>query len=207
MKAHDSKMERQRARELEDAGHVASALIVVRGILEVDPDDANALFIQGQLLGSLARYAEAEHSLCRAQELFNDQSEYAVHAELGHLYEDWGRLELALASYEKAVLLRPGDASGYINAGAVLARLGRFEEAAAFHQRGTECSEGCVDEAHHNLGLIFRAQERFADAVSCFESALAIDPAYEAAQVALADVLQAQKLQRRLNNSGLHLIR
>jgi tetratricopeptide (TPR) repeat protein len=63
-----------------------------------------------------------------------------------------------------------------------------FDEAAEFHQRGTRCTKGCIDEAHLNLGLIRRAQERFAEAAQCFEKALELDPDYAPAKVALEDV-------------------
>jgi tetratricopeptide (TPR) repeat protein len=183
--------ERQRARELEAAGLPAAALLAIRSFLLANPDDANALLQMGRLLGSLARYSEAEEALFRAQRLFADESEYVVHRELGHLYRAWGRLELALAAYQKVAQLCPDHASGHIHAGAVLATLGRFDEALASHERGTRCSEGHVDEAHHNLGLVLRAQERFAEARAHFERALELDPGYEDARLALSDVVRA----------------
>jgi tetratricopeptide (TPR) repeat protein len=193
MKSHELKTRRQRVRELEDAHQWASALVAVRAILELDPRDANALLLMGGILANLARYAEAETALQEAHALFDDDSDYVVHREFGNLYKAWGRYELALAAYQKVAVLRPTHASGHIYSGSILARLGRFDEAAACHQRGTQCSGGCVEEAHYNLGLIFRAQERFDDALACFDQALAIDPTYEEAQVARADVLAARQ--------------
>jgi tetratricopeptide (TPR) repeat protein len=182
---------RDRVRELEDDARPASALLAVRKILRHDPNDANALVLQGRLLASLARHGEAEESLSRALVLFAADSAYAVHRELGHLYESWGRLELALAEFEKVVALRPEHASGHIYVGAVLARLGRFDEAIASHTRATRCSEGHVDEAYFNLGLVLRALERFADAKNAFERALELDPMYVEARAALSDVATA----------------
>jgi tetratricopeptide (TPR) repeat protein len=182
---------RDRVRGLEDDDRPASALLAVREILLKHPDDANALVLQGRLLASLARHGEAEESLSRALALFVDDSAYAVHREFGHLYESWGRLELALAEFEKVVALRPEHASGHIYAGAILARMGRFEEAIVSHTRATQCSEGQVDEAYLNLGLVLRALERFAEAKESFERALELDPAYAEARAALSDVLTA----------------
>jgi tetratricopeptide (TPR) repeat protein len=160
-------------------------------MLRNDPDDANALVLQGRLLASLARYGEAEESLSRALTLFADDSAYAVYRELGHLYESWGRLELALAEFEKVIALRPEHASGHIYAGAILARMGRFDEAIASHTRATQCSEGQVHEAYFNLGLVLRALERFAEAKNSFERALELDPTYSEARAALFDVSTA----------------
>jgi tetratricopeptide (TPR) repeat protein len=182
---------RERVRELEDDARPASALLAVREILRHDPEDANALLLQGRLLASLARHGEAEESLLRALAVFADESAYAVYRELGHLYENWGRLELALAEFEKVVALRPEHASGHIYAGAVLAKMGRFDEAVASYMSATRCSGGRVDEAYLNLGLVLRAMERFAEAKASFERALALDPTYDEARAALSDVVTA----------------
>ena len=186
---------RDRVRGLEDADRPASALLIVREILRNHPDDANALVLQGRLLASLARYGEAEQSLCAALDLFTDDSAFAVYRELGHLYESWGRLELALAQFEKVVAARPEHASGHIYAGGVLARLGRFDEAMASHTKATQCPEGQIDEAYFNLGLVLRAQERFDEAKTCLERALEIDPSYAEARQALSDVATALQSQ------------
>ena len=51
-----------------------------------------------------------------------------------------------------------------------------------------KCKTGCIDEAFSNLGLCLRALERHAEARTCFKRAIALDPHYRAAKVALADV-------------------
>ncbi len=110
--------------------------MAVEDLLEHHPDDANSLLARGIFLYELARYQESEETLHRAASFFNDESQHAVQRELGHLYREWGRLEMALAAYQKVVDLRPNHASGYIFAGAVLAKLGRLDEALLMHSRG-----------------------------------------------------------------------
>lgn len=101
---------RDRVRGLEDDDRPAAALLVVREILRHHPDDANALLLQGRLLAALARYGEAERALNDASSQFADESAYVVHRELGQLYEQSGRLEHALAEFEKVIALRPEHA-------------------------------------------------------------------------------------------------
>src|SRR5262245_34421954 len=113
--------ERERIWQLDSQGFHACALTAIDDLLEHHPNDANALLDRGVFLYELARYRESEEALCRAASLFNDESQHAVHRELGHLYREWGRLEMALAAYQKVVELRPNHASGYIFAGATLA--------------------------------------------------------------------------------------
>jgi tetratricopeptide (TPR) repeat protein len=47
------------------------------------------------------------------------------------------------------------------------------------------------DEAYFNLGLVFRAQRRYPEALACFDRAIALDPKYTAALEAQADVRSA----------------
>jgi tetratricopeptide (TPR) repeat protein len=90
--------------------------------------------------------------------------------------------------------LLPRDATGHIFAGALLARLGRLEEAEAMHRAGTGFVEGAVDEAWYNLGLVLRGQERHAEAAAAFERAVALDPADREYRRALDDMRAALAL-------------
>lgn len=195
MQSQQRRTRRQEVRALEDAGHLASALIAVDALLGTDPSDAHALLIRGRLLVSLGRYVEAESVLSRARSLIDAEAEYAVHRELGHLYEASGRFDLALSAFHKVAELCPSHAAGHVSAGAMLARLGRFDESAACLERGADCSEGRVEEAHFTLGALLRAQERFDDAKRCFERALELDPLYRDAKVALDDVTHALEVR------------
>ena len=58
------------------------------------------------------------------------------------------------------------------------------------------CKEGCIYEAHHNLGLVLRGQGRLDEACKCFEKAIELDPEYDAAKEALTDVLAAIACQK-----------
>jgi tetratricopeptide (TPR) repeat protein len=48
-----------------------------------------------------------------------------------------------------------------------------------------------VDEAYFNLGLVLRAQERYQEALACFEKALELTPDYREAITAKSDVEKA----------------
>ncbi len=106
---------------------------------------------------------------------------------------------MALANYEKVVVLVPDRVSGHVFRGTILALLARPEEAAESHGRGTLCARGDTSWAHFNLGLIRRAQERYEEARKCFWAALEIDPDYASAATALADVETVLKRRRHLH--------
>ena len=82
--------------------------------------------------------------------------------------------------------------------GSVLARQGRLAEAKRCHRQATRAPEDdrlARDEAYFNLGLIFRAERRYREALACFDRAIALDSKYTAALEAQADVRSALKVE------------
>jgi tetratricopeptide (TPR) repeat protein len=113
------------------------------------------------------------------------------YASVGGLYRYRGNFPEAENWYRKAIDKAPDQASGYIFLGAVQARQGKLKEAEESHRRATQCTEGHIDEAHHNLGLVLRGQGRLADAAACFRKAIELTPDYADVVEALQDVESA----------------
>lgn len=173
----------------------ARALHALRELLAAAPDFLPARVEYAVLLCELARYDESERELRAALRLASDDSRYLPYYFLGCLNQERGELLLAEGWFEKAIALRPDHATPRIMLGAVLAKRGKLDAAEQTHRAATVCASGCVDEAYFNLGLVLRAQERYREALECFERALELDPDYErAAQARLdvASVLEAQ---------------
>lgn len=189
---------RRQIRALLDDGQIGTAFQAVNRHLEANRGDPNALLIKGKILRRWGRYGESEEILLEAQLGFHPGSAWLVFAELGHLYDRWGRLEMALANYEKIVVLFPGQIWGHIWRGHTLGFLARHEEAAESYARATLCSKGDTSWAHYFLGLIRRAQERHEEARQCFWTALQIDPDYGMAAAALADMESVLRRPRHL---------
>ncbi|HUG94219.1 MAG TPA: tetratricopeptide repeat protein, partial [Planctomycetaceae bacterium] len=113
---------------------------------------------------------------------------------MAKVYDERGELAPAELWYRRALDAGPHAAQPHIYLGGFLARRGRLEEAEDVHRRGTGCSHGPVDEAWLNLGLVLRAQERFNEALKCFEAALRLDPDYGKAATAAEDVRRVLEL-------------
>ena len=121
----------------------------------------------------------------------SESKRYIVLAKMGHIFRFRGDYETAAEWYRKTIDSNPNDTTGYIFLGAALARQGKLDEAEAVHRTATQCKEGCIDEAYHNLGLVLRGQGRLEESRECFTKALEIDPDYEVAQEALDDLIEA----------------
>jgi len=139
-------------------------------------------------LTDLARYEEAEQAYAKALEYLRADGKRLALAGLGHLFRAAGDYDQAASWYRKTIEAAPDNAGYRVYLGAVLAKQGRLIEAEEVHRSALECTEGDLSEAHLNLGLVLRARDRFAEAAECFQNALCLDPDYEAANQALADV-------------------
>jgi tetratricopeptide (TPR) repeat protein len=174
-------------------GEYAHALELSREFLHDSPDSKIGTLLQGVIFYELARYDEAEQILRTMAEDRQTDQIHVIHAHLhlGHLYRERGEYETAAVWYRKAIELQPNDAGRHVFLGALLSKKGDFAAAEACLRTAIKCSEGPVDEALLNLGLVLRAQERYAEALACFEEALKLTPNYDAASNAKADIVKA----------------
>src|SRR5262249_48045570 len=91
-----------------------------------------------------------------------------------------GRGNEALATYNRALRLRPNDAVAINNRGVVLQQLQRFEEGLASYERAIALKPDFVD-ALYNRGATLQALRRFEDALGSYNRALALRPEHAAA--------------------------
>ena len=160
------------------------------------PDHAAIWYRYGRALYSVGRHAEALLALHRAKRLCPLDKLDHVMIQLGYLYQWRGNFRRAEAWYRKAIRACPSDVDAYIFLGELLVLEGRLVDAEAIYRQGTQCQQGCINEAFFNLGLVLRSQGRYSEAVACFRRALEIDPKYKEAKKEMADVERAIELKR-----------
>ncbi len=98
-----------------------------------------------------------------------------------------GRMDDAVAHYERALFLRPDHADAHNNLGTALQAQGRADDAAAHFGRALALDPDHA-AAHNNLGTVFRDEGRFADAMAHYERAIAIRPDYTEAHFNRAEL-------------------
>ena len=165
----------------------ATCVFLAECWLAEHPDDVGVIFDYAEMLYKLTRYEEAIQIYQDAIERFPDHR-WGLFNQLGQLSRYRGDFATAETWFQQAIYEDNEEAASYIFLGAVQARQGKLREAEATHRRATQCSDGFVDEAYHNLGLVLRAQGRFEEARKCFLKAIEIDNEYEDAREALKDV-------------------
>jgi tetratricopeptide (TPR) repeat protein len=170
------------------AGEHAYALEISRDLLRRFPDYEIGWLLQGVVLYELARYDESQKTLRRALQIIPDQVLDHGYVHLGHLCKNRGEYEDAERNYRKAIELAPDNAGRYVFLGALLATKGEFGASEKVHRDGTRCLQGRIDEAYLNLGYVLRAQERYKEALECFNKALELTPDYDRALTAKRDM-------------------
>ena len=106
---------------------------------------------------------------------------------LGNVFLRQGRMDEAIAQFQKALAINPEDANTHYNLGMPFAK-GNVNEAIAQFQKALAIKPQFA-EAHYNLGNAFLQQGRVEEAIAQFQKALAIKPDYVEAQNNMAWVL------------------
>ncbi|WP_114814338.1 tetratricopeptide repeat protein [Paraburkholderia kururiensis] len=163
----------QNGRALHDKGQIAQALELYRGVLAIDPDNAEAWLLFGAACDQCGDLIQAERAMARALRL---ERRYAwAFAHYGLVLVKLGRHEAALAPFEEALRLDSRHVPAHVGYGNALLGLGRHAEAQKTYEQALALSPGLA-EAWSNRGNALRALGRAADALISFDRALAISP-------------------------------
>jgi tetratricopeptide (TPR) repeat protein len=171
----------------------ATTVLLASRWLQAHPADLGVIHDYATMLYQMTRYEEAIRVYLDAIERFED-GRWGLYNQMGHLHRYRGDFAVAELWYQKAVDEDPGEVASYVFLGAVQARQGKLTQAEETHRRGTQCPNGPVDEAYHNLGLVLRGQGRLAEAANCFRKAIELCSEYADAIEALQDVEAALAL-------------
>ena len=156
-------------------GHRQEAERLYRQILEVDPQQPDAIHLLGVLAAQTGQHELAVEYIRRA--IVFRETAAPFHVNLGNALHALGALDEAISCYRRAPALQPDVVEGHSNLGNALRVQGKLEEAAACYRLALEIKPDFA-EAHNNLGNAFKTQARLDDAVNCYRRALAIDPTY-----------------------------
>ncbi len=192
----DSDAIRRRARVLLDLGRPADALLEVRRALADNPNDSDALEIEGLCFLRLRSYPEALDSLARAIA----RAPQAAHAHYlyGFAQRESGQRDEAEAPFKAALLIAPEEPV-YLRALAELySDQGRHEQGLVLARRAAELG---ADRASNHVTLGYVASNAGDKGLAriAYEQAVALDPSDAAAwnnlgclDLAAGDLLRAR---------------
>jgi Flp pilus assembly protein TadD len=123
-------------------------------------------------------------------ELEKNPEDFELHYKLANAYHEADYPHSALAHFDKASSLKPGDSRIWVNRGVLLKELARAEEAEASFRKAIEIN-AADPLAHINLGDLFLTQKKYPEAVDKYREALRVEPespnAYYSLAIAFAE--------------------
>jgi tetratricopeptide (TPR) repeat protein len=163
----------RRAQRCSNEGRLAEAETLCRGVLEVQPNTAEAEHLLGFVAHQNGKLAEAIEHMRRAAELAPEVALY--HANLGEMLRLAGRPKLAVQEARRALDIEPAMAMALTNLGAAHYELKDYEAAAHAHRQAIAAKPDFA-EAHSNLGNALYTLRRFDEAIAAYRRAIAINP-------------------------------
>lgn len=100
---------------------------------------------------------------------------------VGRTLLDQGKIEPAIAAFQKAVAQDPRDGAAHLNLGAAYERANRTDDAIAAYRKAVELEPKNV-YAHNNLGVLLDQQGAYDQAIAALESAVKSEPGNAMAQ-------------------------
>ncbi|MEI6209440.1 MAG: tetratricopeptide repeat-containing glycosyltransferase family protein [Desulfuromonadales bacterium] len=162
----------QNALALHQEGHLQEAQDSYKAILELHPNDADALhllgvtyFQQGILDTALVLISES---------LQINPLNCLAYTNIGNIFQQMGRNQDAVTCYDSAVSIDPGHADTYFNRGNSLYSLGRFDEALSSYDTAIVQVPDSA-KTHNNRGNSLHELDRNEEAVASFDDAIGID--------------------------------
>jgi tetratricopeptide (TPR) repeat protein len=154
-------------------GRHREAIPVLERAIAIDAKSAYAYNALGIAYENQKDDDKAMDSFRRASDLAPNWELPRVH--LGILYYSRGKMEKAEDQFRRAILLEPRDGFARLMLARTLRQAGRLDEAERVALDITRNNQGYAD-AFGELGLIYEASKRYADAAAAFETFLRLDP-------------------------------
>jgi tetratricopeptide (TPR) repeat protein len=117
----------ERGMELFNQGNYTKARLEFKNVLQIDPKDANAYFMFGQIEEKNENWPKAYALFLRATELDPGHVDAQVH--LGTIFAMAGKTDKALTAADAALAIKPDDPAAMVLKGFVKAKMGEKDEA------------------------------------------------------------------------------
>lgn len=202
------------ASEQHRAGQLDIAEALYRKVLEVAPDDPDALHLLGVIAYQRGDAQQAVALISRALRLTPHAAE--AHANLGNAYQALGQAEVAAASCRRAIALRPDFAAAHAGLARALNDLHEPTAALDAARRAAELDPTLAD-APVQMAAALSALERPVEAGTAYQQALRLNPDQPAVLARFGQVLSIlghneaalichrRALELRQNDAELHL--
>jgi predicted O-linked N-acetylglucosamine transferase (SPINDLY family) len=166
----------QHALSLSQNGQLREAETLCQDILKVQPNHFDSLHMSGVIALQTGKNELAIWFLVEAIKV--NSRVPSTYYNQGIALQNLKRLDDAIASYDKAISLKPDFAEAHYNRGMLLLDLNRPSDALASYEKALSVRPGYA-KAHYGRALVLRGLGRLDDALASYEAALSFEPDYE----------------------------
>jgi protein O-GlcNAc transferase len=169
------------------AGRLEQAEALYREVLELDPQNVDALHFLGVIAYQQGRHGQAEELISRS--LLRNSANAPAYSNLGNALEAQGKHQEAIDCYRRALALAPDYVDALVNLGATYRAQGELDQAVSCYRRALELKPD-VATLHFTLGNVLVEQGRQEIAANCYQRALELRPDFAEAQSNLGTALR-----------------
>jgi len=192
--------ELQRAFNHHQSGQIETAEAIYLKILDIAPNNPDALHLLGLVAHSREDYEKAEKLIAKAVELSPNSPTY--HSNFGAVLHAQKKTDQAVAEYRKALSIDPNYQEAqsnldmivktWISNGFSLQCQGKFAEALPFYEKAVEfvTNDALV---YLNLGICFHSTEKPDEAMSAYRKTIELNPMQPDVYMNLGLLLQNMK--------------
>lgn len=166
------------------AGNLDAAEAGYRKILFFEPENAEALYLLGEIQETKKNLDSAIEMMRRAISIAPGIA--AFHAGLASALRQYGDISAAETAYREAIQLEPSNAEYHNDLGTLLQGQKRFPQAIECYQKALEISPGQA-QALYNTATIYRTDGKTDEAIRLMEQALTQSPTHARGFIELAE--------------------
>ena len=179
----------QEAILLHQSGQLKQASTIYQRVLDIEPENANALHLLGLVSHQSGQPEAAIILIKQALGIAPNQLNFLYN--LANILRELGQFEEAVQVYRQFIRLQPDSAEAYNNLGISLHKLNQFQPAAQAYRDAIELNPVCA-ETYYNFGTLLQKQGELEKAVRLYQKAIEIDPEYAEVYNNFGTLLQKQ---------------
>lgn len=156
-------------------------------------------FSYASVLRSCGKFSQAEKIInLIQQESIPDKYHFRYFLELGFLYFEWGKYELAKINFNKSIELNPDSTVPFVFLSNILLKEEKIEESIQVLMHGAQM-QGDLDEVYYNLGTRYAMMGEYSKSLEAFLVCKGINPDFENLMLFIEDIEQCLKLKNKTN--------
>jgi len=155
--------------------NLVNAKVLLLKILDIEPDNFDALNIIGVINGKENKHAEAINFFKKAQKIRPDNN--LVNFNLGKALSGIGNDLDAIKYYKIAIRLDKSHLGSWLNFGKSLHQLEKYDEALSYYDQAIKLKPDYF-EAHYNKANTLKTLKRYDEAIIHYSQAIKLKPDY-----------------------------